>query len=56
VQRASGAPLVQYRTKRKVSDDPGSAAHHYVLRCPSPLWRLAREAAIPFLDSLEAPR
>ena len=23
--------------------DPGSAAHHSVLRCPSPLWRLARD-------------
>src|ERR1700722_10382809 len=32
VQRASGAPLIRDRSLTVV-EDPGSAAHHFVLRC-----------------------
>src|SRR5262249_60105851 len=35
-----------------VLDDPGSAAHHFELRCPSPLWRLAWDTwLIPRISS-----
>jgi hypothetical protein len=33
VQRDSGASLIRDRFKLLVCNDPGSAAHHYVLRC-----------------------
>jgi hypothetical protein len=32
VQRVSGAPLFRDRPKLGACNDPGSAAHHYVLR------------------------
>jgi hypothetical protein len=32
VQRDSGAPLIRDRYERGVSNDRGSAAHHFVLR------------------------
>jgi hypothetical protein len=32
-QRDSGAPLIRDRQELRVSNDPGSAAHHFVLRC-----------------------
>jgi hypothetical protein len=37
VQRASGAPLIRGRFKLWVRKGPGSAAHHFMLRCePKP--------------------
>jgi hypothetical protein len=33
VQRDSGAPQIRDRPKLGVRNDPGSAAHHFVLRC-----------------------
>jgi hypothetical protein len=33
VQRVSGAPLIRNPFRRGVCGDPGSAAHHFVLRC-----------------------
>jgi hypothetical protein len=33
VQRESGAPLIRDRFKLGVRNDPGSAAHHFVLPC-----------------------
>jgi hypothetical protein len=32
VQRASGAPQIRDLRKRGARNDPGSAAHHFVLR------------------------
>jgi limonene-1,2-epoxide hydrolase len=32
VQRDNGAPLIRDRHKRRVSNDPGSAAHHHDAR------------------------
>jgi hypothetical protein len=32
-QRASGAPQIRDRSKLRVCNGPGSAAHHFVLRC-----------------------
>jgi hypothetical protein len=33
VQRDSGALLIRDLPRRGICDDPGSAAHHFVLRC-----------------------
>jgi hypothetical protein len=33
VQRASGAPQIRDRYKLSVWNGPGTAAHHFVLRC-----------------------
>jgi hypothetical protein len=33
VQRENGAPQIRDRYKRRVFKDPGSAAHHFMLRC-----------------------
>src|ERR1700730_19258877 len=31
--RYGGAPLIRDRSRLGICDDPGSAAHHFVLRC-----------------------
>jgi hypothetical protein len=33
VQRVSDAPQIRDRCKLRVCNDPGSAAHHFMLRC-----------------------
>jgi hypothetical protein len=33
VQRASGAPQIRDRFKLRACKGPGSAAHHFMLRC-----------------------
>jgi hypothetical protein len=33
VQRDSGAPLIRDRFRHRIHEDPGSAAHHCMLRC-----------------------
>jgi hypothetical protein len=47
VQRVGGAPLIRDRPKLGVCEGPGSAAHHFMLRC-------ARDAQV-VIDPIEPP-